>query len=526
MKTTDCLPRARLWIRLVLPLALLALLCAACSRPRSDRPNVVLIVTDDQLADSLAFMPNVQRYLVDEGTLFSAAFTSTPLCCPARVSILRGQYAHNHEVLSNGGPAGGFPKLFETGYEDSTLATWLQGAGYRTAMIGKYLNAYPYGPEEDDPPGYRAPEETYIPPGWSEWYGFFDVPKDVHNTPYGMYNYKVNANGAVVRYGSRPEDYQTDVLAGLSSDFIARAASRGNPFFLYLAPTAPHLPAVPAERHKSAFPELRAPRPPSFNEADMLDKPRWLKNLPPLSAEEMEALDRIYREQAQMLLGVDEMVGTLIETLRDQEVLHNTFFIFTSDHGWHSGEHRLFKMKLTPYDASARIPLVIRGPGVPKGRETPHLALNTDLAPTIAALLGVPAPSFVDGRSLRPLLRAEPPPESAWRRGVLTEFWPRAALKDYGLEHLNVNVGVPQYGAVRTKDHLYVEYTYLDGRTEGELYDLKNDPFELHNLYREADPALLEAFAEQLRRLQACAGASCRVVEDRAFFPPDAAQSP
>ncbi|WMT57060.1 sulfatase family protein [Truepera radiovictrix] len=506
-------PRVR---RLAVALAWAALtLLSACSTQPS-RPNVILILTDDQLAASLALMPTLQRELVGEGVHLPNAFTSTPLCCPARVSLLRGQYAHNHRVRSNGGPEGGFPKLYDTGAEASSLATWLQGAGYRTALMGKYLNAYPYGPEGENPSGYRGPRVNYVPPGWSEWYGFIDVPRDPRNSPYAMYDYKINANGRIRHYGSRPQDYQTDVLAGLAVDFVRRSARRG-PFFLLLAPTAPHLPAVPAPRHADAFRDLQAPRPPSFN-ADPQGKARWLE-LPPLSDADIAAIDATYRAQAQMLLAVDELLGSLLDALRETGTLDNTYLVFTSDHGWHSGEHRLFHLKLTPYDASVRLPLVIRGPGIPKGEVREHLVLNTDLAPTIAAWAGVSPPAWVDGRSLAPVLRPRPVPLEGWRQSVLTEFWPRRALGEdpehRPTEH-HPKVPVPQYRAVRTLGRLYVEYRYADGTREGELYDLTNDPFELTNLYAGADVALKAALAAHAEALQGCAGATCRALEDQA----------
>lgn len=516
LKPPPSSPRAPfrpLYRRLYSSLLLLVFLSACSTTP--PRPNVIVIVTDDQLASSLAFMPTLQRELLDEGTVFPNAFASTPLCCPARVSILRGQYAHNHLVRSNGGAEGGFPKLYDTGFEASTLATWLQGAGYRTAMMGKYLNAYPYGPEGENPPGYVAPRVNYVPPGWSEWYGFIDVPRDPRNSPYAMYDYKVNANGRIRHYGNRPEDYQTDVLADLAADFVRRTAPRPHPFFLLLAPTAPHLPAVPAPRHLGTFANLQAPRPPSFNEGDLQDKPRWLRDLPPFSEADLREIDAVYRAQAQMLLGVDDLLHTLLTALRETGALENTYLVFTSDHGWHSGEHRLFSIKLTPYDASARIPLVIRGPGIPKGERREHLVLNTDLAPTVAAWAGVSPPAWVDGRSLAPVLQADPVPLSRWRRAVLTEFWPRRAL-EADPENPGPKVRVPQYRAVRTLDRLYVEYRYLDGTTEGELYDLARDPFELENRYAEADPTLREALAAHAEALQSCAGALCRELENQA----------
>lgn len=497
----------------LLAASLLLLTLAACTVTRQTKPNVIVIMTDDQPYSLTVAMPNVQNLLAERGVQFGNAFTTNSLCCPARTSVLRGQYVHNHEVLSNGGPQGGFPKFYQTGYEASTLATWLQGAGYHTALMGKYLNAYPYGPPEDDPPNYTAPRDSYVPPGWSEWFGFYDVPLDPNNTPYRMYGYRVNEDGRARWYGNRADEYQTDVLAERASDFVRRSGRSNTPFFLYLAPTAPHLPTIPAARHEGRFAGLQAPRSPAFNEADTSDKPRWVRAVPRFSDAKVARLDDVYRRQAEMLLAVDELVGALVETLLGTGELGNTYIVFTSDHGFHAGEHRLGEMKLTPYAASTQIPLLIRGPGVPEGVVREELVLNTDLAPTIAGLVGAPVPEFVDGRTLEPLWQQQSP---AWRRTSLTEFWPRRAIEDYGLEHLNVNVTVPTYRAVRSLRHLFVEYTYQDGTTEGELYDLVNDPFELENLYNRTDPAVIAAFSAHAERLQRCRAAGCREAEDAA----------
>ena len=485
----------------------------SCTVPKKLGPNIVYIMTDDQPAELTAVMPNVQRLLVDQGVAFSSAFATTSLCCPARTTVLRGQYVHNHTVFSNGGPQGGFPKFYQTGFETSTLATWLQSAGYRTALMGKYLNSYPFGPPSDNPPNYREPRRSYIPPGWNEWFGFFDAPD---NRPYQMYNYRVNEGGRAVWYGSKASDYQTDVLSDRATDFIRRSQRSSSPFFLYLVPTAPHLPVVPAERHQDKLLGLQVPRSPAFNEADTSDKPRWVRNIPPMSAAQVAEEDKTYRKQAEMLLAVDEMVGRLVETLKETGELQNTYIVFTSDQGFHSGEHRLMKTKLTPYAAASQIPLVIRGPGIPKGQTKDELVLNTDLAPTLAELVGAKVPAFVDGRSLKPLWDSTTnaganSAATPWRQTAGIEFWPRSALE----ENYPVKL-VPKYRAVRSKRHLFVEYTYPDGTQEGELYDLQNDPFELDNLYARTDPALLKVFSAHAARLQACAAETCREAENMA----------
>ena len=479
---------------------------------RADKPNLVLIITDDQVANLVPYMPQVQKLLVAEGTSFTQAFVTTPLCCPARSTVLRGQYAHNHGVLNNDGPEGGFPQLYSSGEEASTLATWLRSAGYQTVLLGKYLNAYPYGPARTMPSAFKPPPRAYIPPGWSEWFGFLDVPQSKKFNPYRMYNYRVNQNGRIVRYGHHPEDYQTDVLARLTRGVIGRFSQSSQPFFIYLAPTAPHLPAIPAPRDEGTLLGVKAPRPPSFNEADVSDKPTWLREIITLNPHSVREIDRIFQREREMILALDDLVGGVVETLRARGELKDTYIVFTSDQGFHFGEHRLFRIKLTPYHAATHVPLVIRGPGIEKGQRRKQLVLNTDLAPTLAALGNAEAPGFVDGRSLLPLLGLRPE-TAAWRQTSLVEFWPRKVpLLDIRDESA-LSAEVPEYSGLRTKKYLYVEYTYAGGQRERELYDLQKDPYELTNFADRAPKGLLARLEKRLRALKTCRAAGCRKAE-------------
>ena len=211
------------------------------SLPAGTRPNVVLILTDDLDARSLDAMPNIAALLRNGGTTFANFLATTPLCCPSRASVLRGQYAHNHGVLSNTGSQGGFPAFLNGGREDSTLATWFRDAGYRTGLLGKYLNGYPKGVDS-----------THVPPGWDEWAAFAPThEREDDGKPAVSYylDYRLNENGELVSYNARPEAYSTDVLTAKATDFVARAAAEDRPFFLYLAPYAPHAPSTPAPRH-------------------------------------------------------------------------------------------------------------------------------------------------------------------------------------------------------------------------------------------------------------------------------------
>lgn len=502
-----------------LPVTLVALLLAPLltllgpGRPvaaQTARPNVVLILLDDMRADDLALMSKTQALLVAQGTSFSRAFVTLPLCCPSRASILRGQHVHNHNVkyISATAPGGGFPGFRTQGLERSTVATWLNTVGYRTALIGKYLNFYPQGVSP-----------RYVPPGWDQWMGWIK----------GHYfDYQQNVNGTVVRRGTRPIDYATDVEARYASDWVKAVARTGEPFFLHLSPRTPHGPLTPAPRHRrSPIRQGRVPRTAAFNEADISDKPGWVRRWPLMNAQRIGQLDQSHRLRQRMLLAADEMVASLVATLQQAGELDNTYILFTSDNGYGLGEHRI-EGKHTAYEESIRVPLVVRGPGIPVGRVEDRLALNIDLAPTIAELVGIAPPDFVDGRSLLPLLRNDD--GVAWRDAALIEYYrPGSNLPDEidpaGIKASGV-AGAPPgwpygptYRGLRTVDRLYVEYA----NGERELYDLANDPLELNNLAKNPTPewrAEMDRLQAWLRDLRACRAESCRTAEVQPMSPP------
>lgn len=451
------------------------------------QPNFVVVVTDDQDVASLSAMPNVQRLLQAQGTTFSNAFVSMAACCPSRVSMLRGQYAHNHGVLSNVGENGGFQRFYHLRGEQSTVATWLQAAGYRTALLGKYLNQYPA----------QVVAPTYVPPGWSEWYS----PVGGTHGALDFFDYTLNENGALVQYGNAPRDYSTDVLAAKASDVIRRAAADGQPFFVHLAPIAPHRPTTPAPRHRTAFADAQAPRTPSFNEQDMTDKPLAQRRRPSLTPDQIAEIDELYRQRLRSLLAVDDAVADLVATLRETGTLDQTYVVFTSDNGHFLGEHRFLEGKGTVYEEAIRVPLVVRGPGVAAERVEERLALNIDLAPTLAALAGTEAAAFVDGRSLVPLLHnAGDIDGERWRRVMLIEG------QDL------------RFRALRS-----AELTYAEQRTgELELYDLVTDPYQMENVAATANPNGLAMLSDRLRELADCAAETCRALEEEPIAPFDA----
>ena len=392
------------------------------------RPNVLLIVTDDQRADTMWAMPRVRRVLARRGVWFRKGFVSNSLCCPSRASILTGRYSHGTGVYTNSPPQGGY-QAFEDG---STVATWLDDAGYRTALMGKYFNGYS--------------DAGYVPPGWDKWNAFVDDNGEGGR----FFDYKLSVDGRVKRFGHAPNDYSTDVLARKSRRFIRRSK---RPFLLYFAPFAPH-GDIPAPRHRDAFEDVRLDPTPSYNEKNVGDKPEWVRHL--------DRLDRFGPRPnvLETLIAVDEAIASMTRLLRRTGELKRTFIVFTSDHGRGWGEHR-WRDKSDPYRGSTRVPYIIRYDRlIERHRLDRHLVLNLDLAPTIAKLAGVEAPG-AEGKNLARLLRSR---RARWRR-------------DFLLEHLEDKRGIPSYCGVRTKHKLYVAYA----TGEEELYALPKDPYELRN---------------------------------------------
>jgi N-acetylglucosamine-6-sulfatase len=477
------------WVIFILLTGLVA--CKVVSQP-STQPNFILILTDDQDEASLAHMPKVQALLVKQGISFSQAFVTTPLCCPSRASILRGQYSHNHQVLHNLTARGGYARFHELGNETSTLATWLDDAGYETMLIGKYLNGYQGAGQQRD----------YIPPGWDAWASW-------NPNPGLYYDYKLNYNRTLSSYDQEVNDYSTDVFSSFALQFLEKQARGNAPFFLYINPLAPHTTraapepwtAIPAPRHVGAFADLTMPLSPSFNEADVSDKARRVRDLPPLTPEQIGATERVYRSRLQSLLAVDDMVEAIVKKLESLGKLDSTYILFTSDNGFHVGEHRAFQGKELPYEEDLHVPFVLRGPGIPPHETRDQLVLNLDIAPTLADLAKATIPSFVDGRSLAPLFLETLPENFSWRQAFLFEAWRN--LKDDTL--------VLSYQGIRTETEKYIAWAYPENETE--LYDLVQDPYELESLSTSGDDKV-NAFAAWLESFQSCQAASCRALEE------------
>ena len=472
---------SRLLAGVLAALALLA--CAAApALAQQQQPNVVVIMTDDQTAATVPMMPQLNAQIGSEGTNFEQAIASFPLCCPSRATNLTGQYAHNHGVLHNGGLFGGFRMLDHT----NTLPVWLQAAGYRTMHVGRYLNGYQYS--------------DGIPAGYTDWYG------SPHANAFNYTTWKVNENGVLRSYPQpdRPGDYQTDQSTRRAVGLIEDAAPSAQPFYLSLWYVAPHRggprdpddppsPGTPspAPRHRDAFAAYSMPRLPNFNERSMYDKPQVVADRPRFTPEKVAGIEENWRQELESLLAVDEGVAQVIDALRRSGELENTLIVYMSDNGFMHGEHRALAEKVLPYEPSIRIPLLMRGPGIPRGRVDERLVANLDVPATILDAAHVTPWRLLDGRSLLDL--AEDPGEE-WGRDILIENGRGAN-------------GIPTYRGIRNYRYLYVEHLTTG---EYELYDLVEDPFQLSSRdgadrYRPVQRDL----KRRLRELRTCAGASC-----------------
>jgi N-acetylglucosamine-6-sulfatase len=419
------------------------------------RPNVVVVQTDDQELTSMWAMPQTVARLGDAGVTFTQDVATYPVCCPSRASMLSGQYAFRHGVYSNSYPLGGYLAFDHT----NALPVWLQSAGYRTIHVGKFLNEYPQTPTE-------------IPPGWDDWQTLAEV---------AYYDYVVNDNGAMVQYGSDPAAYLTDVLAGRAVDSI-RESAPGGPFFLAVDVIAPHKDAltdaaVPAPRDVGAFASAPLPTSPSFDEADVSDKPAEVQANPRINRRDRAAMTEHYRSRLESLLAVDDLVADVVAELQATGELDNTILVFTSDNGYLQGEHRFQRGKGHPYEESVRVPLLIRGPGFPAGTSVGVPVANIDLAPTIAAAAGAVPLRDVDGVDLRDVVAR---PAAFADRSVLLERYAGGC-----------------FSGVRTSSAVYVRYT----TGEEELYDLAHDPYQLESAH--ADPSMQALKAAMAARLAA-----------------------
>jgi N-acetylglucosamine-6-sulfatase len=470
MKARSWLPK--LQVAAVLTLAA-TLLSGATPTGADTRPNIVFILVDDATAITLQHMPRTHALIADRGATLAQFVYNQPLCCPSRATMLRGQYSQNTGIVSNDAPDGGYSGFYRKGNEASTLATWLDAAGYYTGYLGKYFNGYP---------ATAGVPNTHVPAGYDRW--FVDVGSSAAN-----FGYTINDDGVTRHYGTAPRDYATDVLAAEAQDFIRHSPA---PFLLTVAPNAPHMPATPAPRHEGMFGDVQHPRTPSFNEEDVTDKPSLIRDRP-LKTPQIAKIDADYRLRLESLQAVDEMVQGIVDTLNARNLLADTYLLFTSDNGYFEGEHRLRSGKNLPYEEALTVPLYIRGPGIPAGSTVQSQVGNVDVPVTLSDAAGITPPSFVDGRSFLPLVRGSSIP---WRQSYLLGSGGDAE-------------GDAAFAGIRTNRYTYVEY--FNG--EGEFYDRTVDPYQLDNTYPTMDPRLKGTLHDRLRALKKCSGSECRSIE-------------
>jgi len=478
------------------------------------RPNIIMIMTDDLDVNTLNqllkmnWMPNLQKYIIDEGTDFTNSFVTNPVCCPSRSTFLTGQYSHNHGVLNN-------DNILELD-DQHTLNTWLKKAGYTTGLVGKYLNGY--GKQTD---------ASYVPPGWDEWKVLVEPYHKI------VYNYKISDMGTVVNYGESPSDYRTDVLASLATDFISQASTFDEtPFFLFVSTRAPHDDEPgscnvrgtnnhiirPPERYEGTAKNLLIERLPSFNEPYVTENN--IIQFFPLNEKDKDCIDLFIQKRMESMRAVDDLIGVISQALFDIEKFDNTVFIFTSDNGLLLGEHRLFKKKVFPYEESIRVPLYITAPEFRTMQDSPRLATNNDLAPTILELAGAAADISMDGRSLVPLL--SDPNEEDWRDRFLVEQWSEICSKldqwvegDVLHERMSETYCLPiTYKMIRTTSYVYIEYQ----DSISEFYDLETDPYQLENQINCTSTACKEKINELqnwLNDLKDCGQGTCQILENK-----------
>jgi N-acetylglucosamine-6-sulfatase len=488
------------------------------------RPNIVMILADDMRADDLRWMPSVRHLIADRGLSFRNSFSPYPLCCPARASLLSGEYAHNHKVFSHVAPYG-FPAFDDR----RTIGTSLNAAGYNTVFIGKYLNGYGDQPSKlTGQPSFR-----YVPPGWTDWLGAVSRPPDSGYASGGTYNYFhtiFNVNGTID--DTHDGQYQTAVIGRMTRRMIRKYHRSPKPFFLYVAPVAPHF-GLPQEKDDptdvtypgtGARERIKTPARPAWvrgrfdaritrasglpvdggpAEADVGDKPRPIRDAPELTAQERLAVRSSTRQRAEALYVLDGQVKKILHTLKATHELDNTVVVFTSDNGYFLGEHRVRQGKIKPHEPSLRVPFVVAGPGIPHGERFDPIT-TPGLSATIVDLADARPPHQQDGLSVVPSFAAD----RGWTVPVVTEGLEtsrvfRDAEQDPapGFDDPRTTIGI------RTPRWKYVRY--VDG--DGELYDLDHDPNELHSHF--GDPAYRSVQAELSRlwnRYKDCKGASCR----------------
>lgn len=454
------------------------------SAQASQRPNIVFILTDDLDTYTLNRMEKTRSLLAAKGVTFRNATFSDPLCCPSRATMQRGQYPHNTGVKANNPPNGGFEAFRRLERYRSTHATWLDGAGYTTGYFGKFMNGY-----EEFP--------NFVPPGWDRWYAANSAPMKK----------RFNADGRTLTRAGQTFD---TTVAQMGLKFIENQAPEAAPFYATFNFYAPHYPAEHPKSFDALYENARLPPRPSFSEQDVSDKPGWVRRLDRVGPTERRALARLHRDRLRSVEYVDRAVGRIVDTLSRSGELGNTYIVFWGDNGFHLGQHRLSEQtnggKLSPYTHDVRLPMYVRGPGIPAGSVSEELVSNVDIAPTFADMGQVPpasVPGFVDGRSMLPLAKGM---HVAWRDFAYSAAWPRSEGTVAEME---------DWRQIRTTRYAY---HYYPRTGEEELYDLAKDPYELTNLLHgdvtAEEEAIRASYRDLSRRMSTCSGAQCRAIEE------------
>jgi N-acetylglucosamine-6-sulfatase len=454
------------------------------SNASKNRPNIIFILTDDLDFPLMPYLENTNKLIGEQGVTFTNYFVTSSACCPSRSSTFRGQYPHNTGILEN---SPGFREFHENGNEKDTIATWLKRVGYKNSLLGKYLNLYAAGADK-----------KYIPPGWADWHVFLG------GQPF-YYAYTMNENGELIRHRKKDEDYSTDVIKERALEFIRTSVKRGSPFFVFISVYAPHGPDIPASRHADLYTDLVYPKSPSFHEEDVSDKPFIIRDLRRTDGLfETEEADELFVRRVQTMQAVDEMVADLVLLLEETGQLDNTYIFFTSDNGFHMGEHMLPSGKMLAYEEDIHVPLLVRGPGIQPETTVTQITANIDIAPTIAELAGAKPAKFVDGRSFAPFMLSSDQQPADWRQSLLIETG-----------DLDRESPIIAHRGVRTDKFIYIEYE----NGELEFYDLIADPYEMDNLANTLDPATLSSLHEWLTQLKTCKAEECRTIEET--LPPE-----
>lgn len=463
------------------------------------RPNIVFVLTDDQdlHLQSLDYLPLIKKHLRDQGTEFQRHFCTTAICCPSRVSLWTGRQAHNTNVTDVSPPHGGYPKFISQGLNENYLPVWLQRSGYNTYYTGKLFNAHSIN-------NYNNPH----PAGWTG----SDFLLDPFTYHYLNATFQRNDDPPVSYEGQ----YSVDVLADKAFGFLEEAAQKDEPFFLGIAPIAPHSNAVytglakdgihvnftepvAAARHAHLFADVQVPRTPHFNPEEPSGA-AWVRRLRRQTEANVAFNDHYYRQRLRALQSVDELVDGLFERLERLGLLESTYVFYTSDNGFHIGQHRLQPGKECGFEEDINVPLVVRGPGIPAGHVSQAVTTHIDLAPTLLQLAGVPAHADLDGEPI-PLTAEPDADETSRHEHVTVEFWGSALAEgsywfsSEGEDEADVRRVIPNntYKAVRIIGPTYNLYYSVWCSGEHELYNLDTDPYQLKNLLGDSLPSASSA---------------------------------